>query len=96
MCIRDRFSYIPALSAFYHSFTHGTGAETKWVGLANFEFMLRDRYLNASWGNMVKLTLFSLLTMVVPLMNAVAIFRLRSPRWQYRYRVLFILSLIHI
>ena len=88
------FSYIPALSAFYHSFTHWTGAETKWVGLANFEFMLRDRYLNASWGNMVKLTLFSLLTMVVPLMNAVAIFRLRSPRWQYRYRVLFILPAV--
>jgi raffinose/stachyose/melibiose transport system permease protein len=88
------FSYIPALSAFYHSFTHWTGAETKWVGLANFEFMLRDRYLNASWGNMIKLTLFSLLTMIVPLINAVAIFRLRSSRWQYRYRVLFILPAV--
>lgn len=88
------FSYIPAVSAFYHSFTYWTGGEAKWAGLANFEMMLRDRYLNASWVNMIKLTLFSLFTMIIPLFVAVAIFRLRSGAWQYRYRVLFILPAV--
>ncbi len=88
------FSYYPALSAIYHSFTIWSGKEARWYGLGNYRFMLRDPYLNQSWVNMIKLTLASILKMVVPLINAVFIYRLTSDRWQYRYRVLFLLPAI--
>ena len=53
----------------------------------NFEFLVRDPYLNKSWINMIKLTLANILKMVVPLVNAVLIYRLANAKWQYRYRV---------
>ncbi len=85
------FSYVPAFSALYHSFTIWSGGPARWVGLDNFKFLVRDPYLNKSWINMIQLTLASLLKMVVPLINAIFIYRLTSNAWQYRYRVLFIL-----
>jgi raffinose/stachyose/melibiose transport system permease protein len=88
------FSYVPAFSAIYHSFTIWSGGRARWVGLQNYVRMVRDPYLNASWINMVKLTAFHLCIMAVPLINAVAIFRLTSPGWQYHFRVLFILPSI--
>ncbi len=88
------FSYIPAISAIYHSFTIWSGAQARWYGLGNFRQMLRDPYLNQSWVNMIKLTLANIVKMVVPLINAVFIYRLTNDRWQYRYRVLFILPAI--
>jgi raffinose/stachyose/melibiose transport system permease protein len=88
------FSYVPAFSAIYHSFTLWSGGPARWIGLQNFKRLLTDPYLNASWLNMVKLTVFNLCVMVIPLVNAVAIFRLTSPGWQYRFRVLFILPAI--
>ena len=88
------FSYFPAFSALYHSFTIWSGGDAKWVGMANFKFLVRDPYLNKSWVNMIKLTLANILKMIVPLINAVFIYRLTSSKWQYRYRVLFILPAI--
>lgn len=88
------FSYVPAFSAIYHSFTRWSGSSATWVGLENFKRILKDPYLNASWLNMIKLAIWGILTMIIPLANAVAIFRLTSPGWQYRYRVLFILPAI--
>jgi len=88
------FSYYPAISAIYHSFTIWSGKEARWYGLGNYQFMLRDPYLMQSWVNMIKLTLANILKMVVPLINAVFVYRLTSAPWQYRYRVLFILPAI--
>jgi raffinose/stachyose/melibiose transport system permease protein len=89
------FSYVPAASAIYHAFTRWSGGkEVTWIGLGNFKTMLGDAYLNASWTNMIKLTVFHIVIMVIPLFIAVCVFRLRDPVWQYRYRVLLILPAI--
>ncbi len=43
------FSYVPAVSALYHSFTIWSGRTARYVGLDNFRFLVRDPYLNKSW-----------------------------------------------
>ena len=66
------FSYVPAVSAIYHAFTRWSGGkQVTWIGLGNFEAMLGDIYLNASWTNLIKLTVFHILVMVIPLFIAV-------------------------
>jgi raffinose/stachyose/melibiose transport system permease protein len=90
------FLYYPAFSAIFHSFTWWKVLyQTEWIGLDNFREMLQDRYLNASWGNLIKLTLFHvLITLTIPLFNAVAMFRLLNERLRYAYRILFVLPAV--
>jgi len=90
------FSYYPIASAFAHAFTEWKGnGNSTWVGLANFGELLRDDVMGASAGNVVVLLLARVvITLTVPLAVAEAIFALRNLRWQYVYRVLFVVPMV--
>jgi len=90
------FSYYPALSAIYYSFTFWDGFNPpQWVGLENYERLFRDEYIQAGVKNIVLLTLGHLVThLTLPLIAAEAIFHLKSRRWQYWYRVLFVVPMV--
>lgn len=90
------FSYYPAASALYHSFTDWNAITTpQFLGINNFAEMVRDKVLLASVGNMLKVAIWGLLiTLTAPLLVAELIYAVRSSRWQYWYRLLFIVPIV--
>ena len=90
------FNYYPAFSGLYHAFTEWSpGARTEWVGLANFELLLRDRFFISSFQNTVILVIVQILkTLTVPLLVAELVFSLRHDRTRYWLRTLFIVPLV--
>jgi ABC-type sugar transport system permease subunit len=90
------FNYYPAFSGLYHAFTEWSpGARTEWVGLANFELLLRDRFFLSSFQNTVILVIVQILkTLTVPLLVAELIFNLRHDKGRYWLRTLFIVPLV--
>jgi ABC-type sugar transport system permease subunit len=90
------FNYYPAFSGLYHAFTEWSpGAKTEWIGLANFELLLNDRFFISSFRNTVILVIVSILkVLTVPLMVAELIFNLRHQRSRYALRTLFIVPLV--
>jgi ABC-type sugar transport system permease subunit len=86
------FSYYPAVSAVYDSFfVFDYGLPSHFIGLTNFTDLFGDPvFLGAIW-HVFELTVFGVITGVtVPLAVAEWIFRLRSQRSQYIYRILMI------
>jgi ABC-type sugar transport system permease subunit/outer membrane protein assembly factor BamB len=90
------FNYYPAFSGLYHAFTEWSpGARTEWVGLANFELLLKDRFFISSFRNTVILVVVQILkTLTVPLLVAELVFNLRHDRGRYWLRTLFIVPLV--
>ena len=90
------FSYLPTVIAVYRSFYMWDGIRLdKFIGFGNFQTMLQDQVLLNSIPNMLKLLVFSLIvSLTVPLANAVLIYRLANARVQYWLRVLFIVPSI--
>jgi ABC-type sugar transport system permease subunit/outer membrane protein assembly factor BamB len=90
------FNYYPAFSGLYHAFTEWEpGARTDWVGLANFQYLLTDRFFISSFRNTIILVIVTLIkTTTVPLLVAELIFNLRNNRWRYWLRTLFIVPLV--
>lgn len=90
------FNYYPPLSAFYHAFFAWDGYQgLQFVGLGNFQEMLHDPLLRESVPHLVLLILASLATtLTVPLLIAELIFGLRSARWSYLYRLLFVVPIV--
>jgi len=90
------FSYVPAASALYHAFTAwDIGAESRWVGLANFREVFADPVFLKSLVNLGKLGAFMFVTgMTVPFLVAELIFHIKSERWNYLCRVLVVLPMI--
>ena len=90
------FNYYPAFSGLYHAFTEWSpGARTEWVGLANFELLLKDRFFISSFQNTVVLVIVQILkTLSVPLLVAELVFNLRHDRARYWLRTLFIVPLV--
>lgn len=90
------FNYYPAASALYHSFFDWNGANVnKFSGLNNFVTMAHDAILWQSFGNLVKLTLISVvISLTFPLGAAALIFHLRDLRLAYFYRVLFVVPMV--
>lgn len=86
------FNYYPAFLAMWGSiFTLDYGRDGEFVGLDNFREMFRDPTFRESIGNVVALTLFGTITAVtVPVIVAEWIFRLRSDRAQYFYRIIMV------
>ncbi len=86
------FSYYPAILALYGSiFTIDYGREGEFVGLDNFREMWRDPTVRESVGNVVALTVFGAITAItVPVIVAEWIFRLKSQRAQYFYRIIMV------
>ena len=90
------FVYYPPLSALYHAFFDWNPAGTStFVGLANFQAMLSDDVLLASFWNMARLLIFSVIVGVtVPLIVAEMIYAVRHAAVQYAYRVLFLIPVV--
>jgi len=90
------FNYYPAASALYHSFFDWNGANiNKFSGINNFIVMAHDTILWQSFGNLLQLTLISVvISLIFPLGAAALIFHLRDLRLAYFYRVLFVVPLV--
>jgi len=90
------FNYYPALSGLYHSLTAWhPGIRTDFVGLANFQAMLTDRYLTIGIVNLLILLVAGVVkTVSVPLIVAELIFHLRSKAAQYWARTAFVLPTV--
>lgn len=90
------FSLVPFLWAFSTSFyDYEVGGEAKFVGIANYAEYLHDPTVWQSFGNLLFLMLFGLVTVsTAPLIVAKLIFSLRSERARHLYRVLFLLPVV--
>lgn len=91
------FSLAPFLWAFILSlFRYEVGGEAHFIGISNYiEFLAVDPLTWPSFGHMLFLTTFAVCAnIVVPLVIAKLIFSLTSERWQYLYRVIFLLPIV--
>ncbi len=90
------FHYYPAFSGLYHSLTKWDPAvSTQFIGLANFEAMLKDRYLAIGIGNVLIILVVGVFkTLVFPLFMAEVIFHIRSHLTQYWSRTAFVIPTI--
>jgi raffinose/stachyose/melibiose transport system permease protein len=91
------FCLVPFVIAIATSFyNYEVGGTPEFVGLANYrEYLLHDYTFLQSFGNMIFLTLFAVIcVMVVPLVVAKLIFSLSSDRASYFYRIVFLIPII--
>ena len=90
------FMYYPAVTAVRLSFYQWDGfSPERWVGLNNFERIFTDGVMRASISNMLILTVARILiVLTTPLLAAELVFHLMSQRWQYWYRVIFVIPLV--
>jgi len=89
------FAYLPAGSAFYHSFFSWKGGDVKeFIGFGNFLRAWHDPVLARSFETVLILMAFNVLKLVPSVLLAVLIHRLRSDRWQYAYRALLVVPMI--
>lgn len=91
------FSYYPALSAIYHSFTIWDGFRPEqWAGLQNYqEIFASDIIFRKGFANMMLLTLWQVVrSSVFPLLGAALLYRMRNEKLAYFYRLVFVLPLV--
>lgn len=90
------FRYLPALSAVYHSFTDWTGTGVaNFVGLAQYQAMLRDGIFWASLRNVVLYTLGrTVLTTAMAFIAAELVYNLHNRQAQWIWRVAFTLPMV--
>lgn len=90
------FCLVPFAVAFITSFyDYEVGGESRFIGLANYAEYLRDYTFLESFRNMLFLTAFHVVAViVVPLVVAKLIFSLSSERASYLYRILFLLPIV--
>jgi len=90
------FMYYPAFTAVRLSFYQWDGfSPERWVGLNNFERIFTDGVMRASISNMLILTVARIfIVLTTPLLAAELVFHLMSQRWQYWYRVLFVIPMV--
>lgn len=89
------FCYYPTLNGIYHSFFRWNGADvSEFTGLDNFIKIFHDKGLHRSFGVVLIFIFANLIKMIPPIVTAVVIHRLYSQRWQYLYRVLFVIPMI--
>ena len=91
------FSYYPAASAIYHSFTIWDGFRpAQWAGLENYkEIFASNVIIQKAFGNMLLLTLWQVVRAITfPLIGAALIYRLRNERTAYIFRLVFVLPIV--
>ena len=90
------FNYYPAFSGLYHAFTEWSpGVRTEWVGLANFQSLMENRFFLSGFRNAAILVVVSIAkTMTMPLLVAEFIFNLRNRFSQYWFRTLFVVPIV--
>ena len=90
------FNYFPAFSGLYHAFTDwNPSGHSPWVGIENFQFLLKDRFFLASFRNAFILVVVSIVkTLTLPLLVAELIFNLRNNSARYWARTLFVVPIV--
>ena len=89
------FQWYPLLSGLVYAFYRYDGFRLTYIGLGNFEQMLRDPALRASLPNIAFLVLARIaIVLTLPLGVALLIYHLRSEGWRYWYRVGYVLPMV--
>ena len=90
------FAYYPAISSFYHSFTLWDGWNPeRWAGLANYKEVFSFPLYRHAFRNMLILSTWQIFrSATFPLFGAALIYRLRSERTAYAFRLLFVLPIV--
>jgi len=91
------FSYYPALSAIYHSFTIWDGFRpAQWVGLQNYQEAFASEIIFRKGAvNMMLLTVWQVVrSSTFPLFAAALLYRMRSEKLAYFYRLVFVLPIV--
>lgn len=91
------FSYYPAISSLYYSFTdYSLRAPPVWVGLGNFrQILVHDSYFHVGLINMLIIIVTSFVKAItVPLLAAELVYWLKNQVSQYVFRTLFVLSTV--
>ncbi len=90
------FDYYPKFSAIKYSFFEWDGQQTEnFVGLKNFrDIFTRDSLFFATCRLVGILLVANLFKMWPSIFTAIVLHRIRSERWQYVYRVLFVLPMV--
>jgi len=91
------FSYYPAISAIYHSFTIWDGFRpAQWAGLKNFQEVFASEVMfGRAFSNMLLLVSWGVFrALVFPLFGAALIYRLRSERTAYFFRLVYVLPIV--
>jgi len=89
------FRYYPAFSGVYHSFFEWDGALLKeWIGLSNYTEALQDAKLLQSFLVVLIFISANIIKMIPSIITALLIFHLKNEKFQYLYRVLFVVPMI--
>lgn len=91
------FTFYPAASAFYYSFTDfSLRSVPQWIGLDNYHRLFTDDpYFRFGLGNMAIIVAASFVkTVTIPLLAAELVYWLRNRIHQYVFRTLFVLSAV--
>ncbi|CAN5840712.1 sugar ABC transporter permease [soil metagenome] len=91
------FSYYPALSAIYHSFTVWDGFRPeRWAGIENYkEIFTSEIIFRKGFANMLLLTIWQVVrSATFPLLGAALLYRMRNEKMSYAFRMVFVLPLV--
>ena len=90
------FTYYPQFGTIRNSFYNWDGTQNRdWVGLKNFaDAFLADPVFWQSFRLVLLLLAANIVKMWPAILAAIALHRMRSERWQYVYRVLFVVPMI--
>ncbi len=91
------FSYYPALSAIYHSFTVWDGFRPeRWAGIENYkEIFTSEVIFRKGFANMLMLTIWQVVrSSTFPLFGAALLYRMRNEKMSYAFRMVFVLPLV--
>jgi len=91
------FAYYPAISAIYHSFTIWDGFRPPtWVGFGNYkEIFESDTVFRSAFKNMLLLGVWQVARAATfPLLGAALLYRIKSEKLAYFYRLLFVLPIV--
>lgn len=88
------FQYYPAITAFWGSFHSWDGRRAHFIGLYNYQHFFDDPRLVQSFGNVLLLLVFNVLSLAMPLVVAYLIYRIPSSFQRYLYRVLVVIPVV--
>ena len=90
------FEWLPAFSALYNSLYIWNGGKVHiYIGLEHYERMLTDRTLHVAIRNLIGFVFFRVIMQtVLPFFAAEMIINLRSARWSYWWKIIFVFPMV--
>lgn len=89
------FNYFPIFNGFIHVFYRWDGDMVEeFIGLENVFRLFNDSGLLRSFGVVLIFILANLIKMIPPILTAIVLHHVLNQRWQYAYRVLFVVPMI--